>query len=154
MVQEKLAAATGVQNQNSRSLPSRHFLVTSSKKSSLDRSKPDECAVVGAATTFLGLPFFLRPGALLSASVSTLLRKSNCLVSDSIQLAFCVQGIYSSVRPSIGNCIVLGLIMPHSTRPNILGIIFPLFWQCLVLGAHMVLGIFALYSAAAIIIAP
>ena len=96
MVQEKLAAARprGVQNQNSRSLPSRHFLVTSSKKSSLDRSKPDECAVVGAATTFLGLPFFFRPGALLSASPSTLLRKSHYSVSDSIHLAFWVQGIY------------------------------------------------------------
>ena len=63
--------------QNSRFLPSRHFLVTSSKRSSLDRSNPDECApVVGGATAFLGLPFFFLPGGLLRVSLSTLLRKT------------------------------------------------------------------------------
>ena len=49
----------------------------------------------------------------------------------------------NSVRLSIGDCIVFGLVMAHNTRPNILGIIFPLFWQHRVLGAHIILGVFA-----------
>ena len=48
-----------------------------------------------------------------------------------------------SVRPSIGDCIVFGLVMAHNTRPNLLGIIFPLFWQHRVLGAHIILRVFA-----------